>query len=62
MNIDLDVGRMDRLVFECERGPWVDGRGWAQMGPWVDGVGLVHMGPRAVGQQVQELVRSERAL
>lgn len=32
------------------------------MGPLVDGVGLVHMGPRAVAQQVEELVRSERAL
>lgn len=29
MNIDLDVGRMDRLIFEFERGPWVDGCAWA---------------------------------
>ena len=32
------------------------------MSPLVDGVGLVHMGPRAVGQQAEELVHSERAL
>jgi len=58
----LDVGCMDQLIFESEGGLWVDGCGWAQMGPLVDGAGLVHMGPPAIGQQVEELVRSERAL
>ena len=27
MNTDLDAGRMDRLIFESERGPWVGGCG-----------------------------------